>query len=47
MKAALAPLTAVQRAVIWAVILGILLAGAILWDAYGLPVALLSAFLLC
>lgn len=47
MKEALPPLTRTQRLLACAIALGLIATGLLLWWAYGLPVALISAFMLC
>ncbi|REF73471.1 hypothetical protein [Paracoccus versutus] len=47
MKEALPPLTRTQRLLACGIALGLVAAGLLLWRAYGLPVALLTAFMLC
>ncbi|MBP8932480.1 MAG: hypothetical protein KBG46_14515 [Paracoccus sp.] len=44
---ALPPLTRSQRALLAGALLALVLAGLALWDAYGIPVALLGAAMLC
>ncbi|MFC3528122.1 hypothetical protein ACFOMH_08015 [Paracoccus mangrovi] len=43
----LAPLTPAQRVLIGGAALALIAAGLALWNAYGIPVALIGATLLC
>lgn len=47
MKETLPPLSRIQRLLVYGVALVLIAAGLLLWRAYGLPVALISAFMLC